>query len=271
MGFFTTDDGVRLHYETAGNGEKTIVFAHGYTDSCAPFMAMSGELQKKYRVAAFDHRAHGQSEAPKDGYTIERLAKDFGNFLDFLGVEKAVPIGYSMGSQAIWSYIRQFGDSRLEKVVFSVMSPKLLTDDDYKLGLNGDFDAAQALDYITMANRSFEEYCLRSLREDMLEDEKAAVRENARVLAATLDPSAMVRLLAAMFENDYWDVLPSISVPALIIAGENDIYPTKTHETSAGMIPNSRLHIIKGCGHLAMYEKTDEYFSAISDFIEDFD
>ena len=268
MGFFTTDDGVRLYYETAGNGEKTIVFVHGYTDSCAPFIAMSGELQKKYRVAAFDHRAHGQSETPKDGYTIERLAKDLRNFLDFLGTEKIIAIGYSMGSQALWSYIRQFGDSRFEKVIFSVMSPRLLTDDNYKLGLNGDFDAAQALGYITMANRSFEEYCLRSIREDMSEDEKAAIRENARELATTRDPGAMVRLLAAMFENDYWDVLPNISVHSLIIAGENDIYPIKTHETSAGMIPNSSLCIIKGCGHLVMYEKTGKYIDAILDFLE---
>jgi len=268
MGFFTTDDGVKLHYETAGSGEKTIVYVHGYTDSCVPFISMSGELQKRYRVASFDHRAHGQSEIPKDGYTIERLAKDFKNFLDFLGIPKVIAIGYSMGSQALWSYIRQFGDSRFEKVIFSVMSPKLLTDDEYKLGLIGGCDATQALNIITMANRSFEEYCLRSLREDMPEDEKTMIREKARELAATHDGGAMVRLLAAMFENDYWDVLPNISVASLIIAGENDIYPTATHETSASLIPNSRLSIIKGCGHMVMFEKPDEYFSEILDFIE---
>ncbi len=153
MGFFSTDDNVRLHYETAGSGEKTIVFVHGYTDSCAPFMSMSGELQDRYRVASFDYRAHGQSETPKDGYTIERLAQDLKNFLDHLGVEKVIAIGYSMGSQALWSYVRQFGDSRFEKLIFSVMSPKLLTDDDYKLGLNGGCNAKQALDLITTANR----------------------------------------------------------------------------------------------------------------------
>jgi len=77
-----------------------------------------------------------------------------------------------------------------------------------------------------------------------------------------------VQLLIAMMEHDFWPMIPTIKLPALIIAGENDIYPPETHKEVHRLIPGSRLVIEPGCSHLFMREKPDVYVAKILEFID---
>ena len=269
MGFITADDGVKLHYEVLGGGERTILFVHGWFDKGASFAKISGELQKKCRIVVYDHRAHGQSEAPAEGYTITRLAQDMKNVIDELRLDTFIPIGYSMGTQVIWRYIELFGSSQMEKAVLGVMSPKLMTDKNYHLGLGGNCDAMATLNYLFMMNRSFEEYNLRDVRGDMPEERKAYAKARSDEIIAEHGHvhAQMLRLLIAMFEHDFWPVLDKIDVPTLVIAGENDIYPTATHEEVHRRIAGSKLCIIKNAGHMVMFEKPKEYVGELAAFI----
>jgi pimeloyl-ACP methyl ester carboxylesterase len=51
-----------------------------------------------YRVVRFDHRGHGESDAPPSGYRIDRLAADALGLLDALGLHRAVLAGHSLGA-----------------------------------------------------------------------------------------------------------------------------------------------------------------------------
>ncbi len=267
MGFFTTDDGVKLHYETLGAGEKTLVFIHGYFDSGKGFASLSGGLQKKYRVVVYDHRAHGESEVAEDGYTITRLAADLKNLLDELALKSVVLIGYSMGVHVLYRYVELYGMDGVGGVVLSVMSPKLVNDESYHLGLGGGMDAKAALEMVCTTNRSIEEYALRGLRDDMPEAQKKAMHENAQRLAVNHKHCPMVCLLVAMLEHDFWPMLDKITCPALVIAGEHDIYPAATQREVHRRIPGSKLVILKDCGHMMMYERPEAYAQEIADFV----
>ena len=63
-------------------------------------------------------------------------------------------------------------------------------------------------------------------------------------------------------------LLPQISVPTLVGAGSLDIWsPPAQHEHIASLIPNSRLVIFEGAGHMAPMEAPDAVTDALSEWI----
>ena len=73
--YFTTNDGVRLHYLEAGAG-KPLILVHGFSQSAEQFKFQIEGLRDRYRVIALDLRGHGESEKPNFGLKIHRLAED---------------------------------------------------------------------------------------------------------------------------------------------------------------------------------------------------
>ena len=68
-----TVNGVSLFYEEKGSGTETIVFSHSYLVDNTHFAPQIEALSDRYRCIAYDHRGHGRSQAPKDGYDMENL------------------------------------------------------------------------------------------------------------------------------------------------------------------------------------------------------
>jgi pimeloyl-ACP methyl ester carboxylesterase len=97
-GFFTTSDGVKIHYLTAGNSGSWVVLIHGYMDSAQRMWFTTGiapALAKNHRVAAIDNRNHGQSDKPQPNGAGR--AQDVIELMDHLKIQKAHIHGYSMG------------------------------------------------------------------------------------------------------------------------------------------------------------------------------
>ena len=59
--YFTSSDGVRLHYLEAGKGERTLVFIPGWVMPAAVFEQQLLALSNQFRVLAFDPRSQGLS------------------------------------------------------------------------------------------------------------------------------------------------------------------------------------------------------------------
>jgi pimeloyl-ACP methyl ester carboxylesterase len=96
--FFTTSDGVKIHYLTMGNGGSWVVLIHGYTDSAQRMWFTTGiapVLAKRHRVVALDNRNHGQSDKPAPNGPGR--AQDVVELMDHLKIAKAHIHGYSMG------------------------------------------------------------------------------------------------------------------------------------------------------------------------------
>jgi pimeloyl-ACP methyl ester carboxylesterase len=90
-------DGTVLAYEDAGAGEPPVVLVHGIACHRA-FMAPQAQfLRARHRVVAIDLRGHGDSNAPRQRYTIDGLADDVGWVCEQLEVKHAVLVGHSLG------------------------------------------------------------------------------------------------------------------------------------------------------------------------------
>jgi pimeloyl-ACP methyl ester carboxylesterase len=94
-------NGVKIHYQMAGEGEPVLLI-HGFSANIqAQWMApkIFSRLAENYRVIALDNRGHGKSEKPheREKYGLE-MVDDAIRLLDHLGIDKAHIVGYSMGA-----------------------------------------------------------------------------------------------------------------------------------------------------------------------------
>jgi pimeloyl-ACP methyl ester carboxylesterase len=97
-GFFTTSDGVKIHYLLYGDSGSWVVLVHGYSDSAQRMWFNTGiapEIGKRHRVVAIDNRNHGQSDKPQPGGSGR--AQDVVELMDHLKIPRAHIHGYSMG------------------------------------------------------------------------------------------------------------------------------------------------------------------------------
>lgn len=264
--FITTDDQVKLYYEEYGKGDNVILFIHGYTDSVAGFRHVSPFLGDEFRVITYDLRAHGKSEAPDFGYSMRRYAQDLHCVIEQLDLKDIHVIGYSMGVHIIYEYIKQYGDDVFASLLLTSMSPNIVNDGDYQLGMKG-YTIEAAMDAIVNLNDHYEEEKAKTdpATQSWMHEFPHIVEFYANGLH--LNEPAMVRLQLAMIANDYWEVTDHITKPTIVIGGEGDIYPVETFETQANRIKGAKLSIIPKLGHLFYLQVPETYAAEIRGFI----
>lgn len=93
-------DGVRLAFSDTGSGAPPVVLIHGWTCDHTYFAPQREHLAKHHRVVSVDLRGHGESDKPKQAYTISGFADDVAWLCGELGLERPAVIGHSMGGMA---------------------------------------------------------------------------------------------------------------------------------------------------------------------------
>ncbi len=87
-------------------GAPTLVLLHGWTATAdLNWFTTYHPLGRQYRVIAIDHRGHGRGIRSKKQFRLEDCADDAVAVCDVLGIERFIPVGYSMGgpiAQLIW-------------------------------------------------------------------------------------------------------------------------------------------------------------------------
>jgi len=232
-GFFDSD-GVKIHYETFGQG-KPIVLVHGFASSLKGNWVATNwveTLQPVRRVVALDCRGHGQSDKPHDpeAYGGENMAQDVLRLMDHLSIAKADLFGYSMGA-GIAAYLLAHHRERFTSVILG--------------GIGNVFES-------TGGERS------RVISDALLaKDASQITNPVARVFRAfaELDPNNDLEALAACAQRvrspiDRAD-LADVDIPVLIVDGGNDVLATNPDELAAG-IPGARLVIIPDRDHLTV-------------------
>jgi microsomal epoxide hydrolase len=106
--FFTTSDGVKIHYLESGSG-RPIVFIPGWTMPAWIWEKQIAEFSKNYHVVAVDPRSQGDSDKPTKGHLPETRARDYKELVDHLSLKQPVLVGWSMGCGELMKYAEQFG------------------------------------------------------------------------------------------------------------------------------------------------------------------
>jgi non-heme chloroperoxidase len=114
--YFTTSDGVRLHYTEDGAG-RTMVLIPGWTMPAWIWSRQIAEFSRRYRVIAFDPRSQGDSAMANSGHEPVRRGQDIAELIDRLGPDPVLLVGWSLGVMDSLAYVHAHGDSHLAGLV----------------------------------------------------------------------------------------------------------------------------------------------------------
>ena len=265
MPLFETEEGVGIHYETAGEG-LPLVFIHGWGMSGSVWRFQQG-LAESYRLIIPDLRGHGLSSAPDSGYSFENFGRDLDELFHSLDLDNAVIIAWSMGVQTVLQAFPLFR-KRLSALVFVSGTPKFTAAEDYPFGL----PSFEARGLGIRLKKDFRKAVRDFTRRMFTEEECAAgcykrmVAENMR--GALPAPHAAQASLISLADADFRSVVPSVDLPVLLVHGSNDtICPPTASRYLAGLLPRARLEIMTGAGHAPFFSRPTEFTNLLGQFI----
>jgi non-heme chloroperoxidase len=227
MAIITTSDGTNLFYKDWGPKDaQPIMFHHGWPLSADDWdNQMLFFLSHGYRVIAHDRCGHGRSDQTDSGNDMDTYAADVAEIAKALDLKDAIHIGHSTGGGEVVRYVAIADRGRVAKaVLIGAIPPVMVRSDANPDGVPPDvFDGFRAA---VAANRA--QFFL-----DVASGPFYGFnREGAEVSQGLVNnwwrqgmaggAKAHYDCIAAFSETDFTEDLTAISVPVLILHGEDD-------------------------------------------------
>lgn len=257
-------DGTGIGYDDIGRGHA-VVFLHAFPLDRTMWAPQTSALAGRYRCLAIDARGFGESPATPP-FDMDRYADDVVAVLDAAGVERASVVGLSMGGYIAFALWRRHP----QRVRGLVLADTRATADapDTRARREELIDLARTAGPNAVAERQLVGVLGKTTRERR-PDIVATVR--AMMTRAGVDGSVGA-LQAMLARPDSTPILPTISVPTLVIVGDEDpITPPKEARAMSNGIRESRVEILSGAGHLSNLERPAAFNAVLGEFLHALD
>jgi len=274
-----TVSGLQIRCLIAGSSGPAVVLLHGAGLDAAGLSlgpAMIA-LADRCRVFAPDFPGFGESDPMPAGWGFAECSAFLGSLLDAFGLTRASLVGLSMGGGIALGFALQAP----ERVETLALIDSACLDGAIPGGrLTWFFVHLPGLNVIgwwllKRSRRLMRCALLRHMRHrpDMvtsqLVDDLMRLARKSRPGAAVLEWQRREITWNGLRTN-YVNRLPEIAIPTLILHGEDDrLLPVPIAERAHRLIPNSRLEIIRDCGHLAPLEQPEVVNRALCQFLHE--
>jgi 3-oxoadipate enol-lactonase len=243
---------VQVSYERAGSGPPLLLIM-GMSGSRLtwgkPFL---DELRRDFDVIAYDNRGVGDSSWMREQFTIGELAGDAAALLDALELESVHVAGISMGGMIAQELVLNHPE-RVRTLALGCT---------YCGGPGTALTAEPVVQRLTAAIMSGDH--ARSLRTSWevnvspafaAESDSYASFTEAALKVPVAVPVIMAQM-RAIAQHDTSGRLRGLQVPTLVVHGTVDeMLPVENARVIAGLIPDSRLELMDGVGHLFFWEQ----------------
>jgi pimeloyl-ACP methyl ester carboxylesterase len=270
-------DGTQLHAEVFGAGELTFVLAHGWTEMLSFWTYVIDELcSHGFRVVAYDLRGHGQSEpAPGGDYAVARFGEDLEAVLAAAVPEgqRAIVAGHSLGAMSVAAWAEHHdvprraraaallntgvGDLLADSLLIPLPALANLLNRLAPTALVG--SRARVPPFSTPISHA-------SLRWTAFGPAAtpAQIAFYERMLVAC-PPDVRASVGLSISELDLYHALPHLTVPTLVLAGEDDRLTPPSHaKRIAAALPELQsLVVLERTGHMAPLERSHEVSAAL--------
>lgn len=256
---FTASDGARIAYSDEGDG-RPLLFLHGLMAD-STFFDRQRALAKSFRLVAVDLRGHGRSPAGPAPPTIDRLAEDVAGLARELELEGTVGIGWSLGAAVLWRVLAGPASPRFAGAVVVDMTPRVLNDSDWDLGLSRETCEARS----------------QAIRDDFPAFAAAAGQaifaapgaeaDRAAAAFAANDPAAIGALWKSLVDEDFRPLLPTIRQPTLVVHGAHShLYGADTAGHLVQALPEARSVAFDRSGHAPHLEQSELFNVTLREF-----
>jgi pimeloyl-ACP methyl ester carboxylesterase len=281
-GIVESFDGTPISYQSTGKSDYPIMCCNGLGVGVFFWVYVRQYFSPATQIITWDYRGHGQSGLFDniENYTLEALVKDAKSVVDDINVKKSVLIGHSLGAQVVLEFYRRypkrvkglilcFGtDGRPMSTFYDMRLSRYFFELCYKIGQR--FPTQSNWISRLLLQNPFSFFLgglLKIMNTDMIEREKV---DQYISHLLEVDPIFFTSLLKSAQEHTAQDMLPEITVPTLIIAGQDDQFtPLWISKKMHRLIPNSELFIVKKGSHAALVEQPELINLRIEKFIQE--
>ncbi|MBY0323233.1 MAG: alpha/beta hydrolase [Reyranella sp.] len=269
MPYATTDDRVKLWYEETGAGQP-IVFVHEFAADHRSWEPQMRHFGQRYRCITYSARGYPPSDVPEspDSYSQNRATDDIASVMDHLRIDKAHVVGLSMGGFATL----HFGFRHPQRALSLVVA-----------GCGYGAEREQQAKF-----RSEVETVAKTLKEEgMAKFAEKYAYGATRVQFENKDPRGFAQFKKELAEHsalgsantqigvqgqrpslyDLLDKMRALTVPTLILTGDEDWPCLAPSVLMKREIPSAALAVMPNCGHTINIEDPDQFNRLVGDFI----
>jgi pimeloyl-ACP methyl ester carboxylesterase len=274
--YYAEINGNKLCYDINGEGYPLFLI-HGFTSKKETFVGQVPTLSKHFKVIRLDLRGSGKSDKPNELYTMDMYSDDIKGLMDFLDIEKAHLLGYSMGGMIAQCFALKY-PKRVNKLILLNTLPYLhVSQEEFKDYIENriqNYEEKQVDPIEAFFESAFLAYTpkfIRTLKADITKKIHGIFSVEDLVRESTINPATPQDILNQAHAFAHFNMINEIhriKNKTLILCASKDVQTpmemsVKIHE----QILNSKLVVVKA-GHSANKEKSPEVNQHIIDFLK---
>jgi len=259
--FLTAPDGVRLAYCAHGEGPP-LVYVRGWLSHLdmlwddPAFRAYFEALARCFRVVRFDARGNGLSDRSVPPITLDALASDLETIVDGLGLEAPVLYASTYGGLIAMTYVARHPDR----------VSRLILDGTYARG--AELTSTERREWILSMLRDSPDVALQRVLSYFTHPEPEVAVFRRAPARDVIDAEVAVQLYRIAFEADLIDLLPSITVPALVMHRRKSLaVPFRLGRELASRLADARFVPLEGSAHNSWEGDAQEALDAVGSFL----
>jgi non-heme chloroperoxidase len=253
--FFTTSDGVKLHYLIGGNGQ-IVLFIPGWTMPAEIWQRQIEYFIPDYCVVVLDPRSQGSSGQSEEGNYPARRAQDYKELIDHLG-SPVVLVAWSLAVFEALTYVEMFGTYQWKGLVLVEV---MLHDPSIPE------DRSRRYDFLHNLQADRKQFAAAFVRSMYRQPQPEGYLDHVTAATLLTPTNTAVALLAELaVKNDIRTALPNIKIPVLAIMTPRNRLAA---ELVTAMVPDSQAEIFEDAGHCLFVDEADRFNRLLKGFLE---
>lgn len=257
----------RNNVTVSGQGDTTMVFAHGYGCDQHVWQDIIKSFSIDYRVVSFDYVGAGMSDLSaynKERYrTLEGYAEDILEIYETFGLKDTILVAHSVSSMiGLLAGIKR--PDFFKRIVFLGPSPRYLNDGEY----HGGFEKDDLDELFEMMDNNYLGWSRALAPSIMGNPEYPELGERLTNSFCATDPEIAQQFARVTFLSDNRADLPKLSVPSLTLQCSSDmIAPISVGTYMNQHMQNNTLVIMQATGHCPHMSAPEETIKAIKEYL----
>lgn len=254
----TLINGIDLYYDVQGDGPP-VLFIHGLGSSARDWEPQVADLRDHYRCIAYDARGHGRSGKPPGPYSVRQHALDATELLEHLEIPAAAIIGVSMGGMIALQLAVDIPE-RVTGMVIINSGPHLIP--------------GTLKEHLAIWQRLilFRALSMRKIGEVIAGrlfpgEQQSSLRETFAARWAENDKRAYMDATRGLIGWTVLEHLPSIHIPTLAIAADQDYTPVETKQAFVEQMPDAELVVVEQARHAMCFDQPEKINPLLEQFL----
>ncbi|MGC6284884.1 MAG: alpha/beta fold hydrolase [Polaribacter sp.] len=261
-GYISVNDS-KVHYKEYGQGEKTLIFIHGWGCDLNTWKYQFDYFKDKYHIVLIDLPGYGQSDKVEQDYTIDLFAQSVSAVIHDLEIKKPVFVAHSMGLPITIEALKQLNAENAILVNIDGVYFDFPTDSieniQYKEGLTEFANMFKGENY----KQNVEQFCSGFITESTPEDVR-----NYILSTMTETPQKVgYQSMKSLIDQQYWDKKTLENQTISIYAKTDELAPDNENLLRKQFLNLTYIEM-DSVNHFLMMEKPKKVNEILKEFIE---